>query len=253
LKWNERERQKSFVVVEEGPAKSKKRHRHRSTTEDKTNRHVKVSAPELGLAEVTLEDEEVDEVSEEDEEDEEDKFDIDDSSPESALEKTPVDHKHKMVTEAKSPPTRRNKSRSQTRSKLHHSGDARKGVASPHLQPPRTATRQFDFGFHMSPRGSDHSVDPAPPENLSQHGSRDDIHVPRSSLLGGKSRIPKDRDLDVDIIKTPTTSELRRGRRAHPHTVSSSSSADFQPRAFAVWGQDESDSNASESESEFQG
>lgn len=54
LKWNERERQKSFVVVEEGPAKPKSQRKQRPSEEQ---------------------DEE-----EDDEEEEEDKFDIDDSS-----------------------------------------------------------------------------------------------------------------------------------------------------------------------------
>lgn len=59
LKWNERERQKSFVVVEEGPAKPKSQRKQRPSEEK--------------------DEEEDDEVSD-DEEEEEDKFDIDDSS-----------------------------------------------------------------------------------------------------------------------------------------------------------------------------
>ena len=66
LKWNERERQKSFVVVEESP--SKPRTTDRTGTED------------------SLSKEENEELDEEDEvsDDEDAKFDIDDSSPEAA-------------------------------------------------------------------------------------------------------------------------------------------------------------------------
>ncbi|KAJ7287354.1 NAD+ kinase [Mycena rebaudengoi] len=71
----------------------------------------------------------------------------------------------------------------------------------------------------------------------------DHIHVPRS--MSGKSRIPKERDADVDSVKTPTVANLFHGRgRGHSH----SRSTENGHRAFAVWGQDESDSNASDSD-----
>ncbi|KAG8895774.1 hypothetical protein FRB99_000352, partial [Tulasnella sp. 403] len=83
--WNERERQKSFVVVEEDqPAKKKKsRSRKLDATPNAANRVKQEEAPayeddgELGK------DDEEDE-DDEDEEEEEEKFDIDDSSPEAA-------------------------------------------------------------------------------------------------------------------------------------------------------------------------
>jgi hypothetical protein len=69
LKWNERERQKSFVVVEEGPAKEEQK------------RHQRKNHPEP-TASAGKGDEE-DEVSDEDNSDEEEeKFDIDDLSSE---------------------------------------------------------------------------------------------------------------------------------------------------------------------------
>ncbi|KAF8070298.1 hypothetical protein FPV67DRAFT_1486864 [Lyophyllum atratum] len=248
LKWNERERQKSFVVVEEeGPAKPKKRSKRGATTPD----HQKV-APEP-VDESTEEDEE-DEVSDEDEDD---AFDIDDSSPEAAnLDAsinalTPQEERlgqekakevllenalHKAVTTAamKKDRMRKSKSRSRSRSGRKSGVDSPSRFAGPqpHLHP-----RRVDFRLKSS-----HDVsDEMHPE---QQGARDDIHSPKP--LSGKSRIPKDRDIDVDNVKTPTASTLTYGRvRHHP---SRSRSADHHGRrAFAVWGHDESDSNASDS------
>jgi NAD+ kinase len=71
------------------------------------------------------------------------------------------------------------------------------------------------------------------------------LHLPRHP--SGRSRIPKDRNLDLEAVKTPTPGSFVQGRgRGHSRSRSSD-----QPerRAFAVWGHDESDSNASDSES----
>ncbi|TCD65091.1 hypothetical protein EIP91_003100 [Steccherinum ochraceum] len=72
LKWNERERQKSFVVVEEGPARSKRVKKHHQDS-DPSALNGKVKEDEETAE--SLPDEEEDEVS-----DEEEKFDIDDLS-----------------------------------------------------------------------------------------------------------------------------------------------------------------------------
>ncbi|KAH8093884.1 ATP-NAD kinase [Cristinia sonorae] len=77
LKWNERERQKSFVVVEEGPSKRTKKH-HEKPHGLRSSKHEQVEEKEEEPEDDHPEDEE-DEVSDEEEEEEE-KFDIDDLS-----------------------------------------------------------------------------------------------------------------------------------------------------------------------------
>jgi NAD+ kinase len=101
-------------------------------------------------------------------------------------------------------------------------------------------------GFHL-PSGE--SSGSSSPDSLlsyaAQQGTRDDLHQPR--LLSGKSQIPTDRDLDLEAVKTPTPGSLVHGRgRGHSR---SRSFDQHEPRAFAVWGHDESDSNTSDSES----
>ncbi|RXW23335.1 hypothetical protein EST38_g2495 [Candolleomyces aberdarensis] len=71
LKWNERERQKSFVVVEEDPSKPKRRKKRNTVTAEDGGVNP------ASQSEETLEDEEEDECSDEEEED---TYDIDDSS-----------------------------------------------------------------------------------------------------------------------------------------------------------------------------
>ncbi|KAG8810130.1 hypothetical protein FRC17_003079 [Serendipita sp. 399] len=220
LKWNERERQKSFVMVEEGPAKPKKA--------------VAVSGMDN---ESTL-----DEEDETDEEEAEEKFDIDDSS-------NPPTAPPSATPSGASTPARSN------------SGPAPPSNLKMTTISPRSPTRSTE-------RSSD--IDRA------DDGDRDNIHSPKSLIHGAKSKIPKDRDLDT--VRTPRAHDSNRpypqpsqqglvspprlptsGRfgtltertprqptRNHHRMHRSSRSADYGNRAFAVWGQDESDSNDSE-------
>ncbi|GLB37256.1 putative ATP-NAD kinase [Lyophyllum shimeji] len=252
LKWNERERQKSFVVVEEtGPSKRKKRSKRGATTADQK----KVTPPEA-VDESAEHMEEEDEVS--DEEEEEETFDIDDSSPEamtldaSLNALTPEEERlgqektnetllentlHKAVAASAVEKDRRRKSGSRSRS--GSTSTVSSGVDSPgrfagpqpHLPP-----RHVDF--HL-----DSSRDMSEERRSGQEGARDDIHSPRP--LSGRSRIPRDRDIDLDNVRTPTASML--SHRRTRHYPARSRSMDRGPRAFAVWGHDESDSNASDS------
>ncbi|KAG6878553.1 hypothetical protein C0993_004452 [Termitomyces sp. T159_Od127] len=219
LKWNERERQKSFVVVEEeNPVKA-----------DQQKRQIK--APER-VDESAEEIEEEDEVSDE----EDDTFDINDSSPPEAIHlsssadqiseegfDTNLKTAFKKVTST-SQKNRRRVSRSRSRSSLRSSVDAE---SQSHPRSPR------HVGFNLSPSDSS-----AEDNNIEPHLSRDDI----------RSRSPrsrKGRELDLGNNKTPTslTVSSEGGR-----LVSRSRSADHPGRrAFAVWGHDESDSNASDS------
>ncbi|KAJ8494554.1 hypothetical protein ONZ45_g13202 [Pleurotus djamor] len=251
LKWNERERQKSFVVVEEGPSKPVKRRRSNTTTP---------KAPD------TPEDEEIDEEEDEVSDEEEDKFDIDDSSPEAAAAKQEQQHKphhgSQQTSTATSPirgvqekptdalragrvpstlkpsPRRSSKSRSRSRSRV------RSGIVTPgrYAHPPRISPRHVEFmAEQSSPEGSDFGRD----ESNGQYGTRDDLRAMKRP--SGKNRIPERDDLDA---KTPTVSahvDQHPRPRTHPH--GRSISVDYHPpRAFAVWGHDESDSNTSDSD-----
>ncbi|KAJ6593697.1 ATP-NAD kinase-like domain-containing protein [Mycena capillaripes] len=233
LKWNERERQKSFVVVEEdGPAKPKKKRSKPAPSE-----------PRPEAVEELVEDED-------EEDEEEDKFDIDDSSPEAAAaasasalvtsqtakeealgrekaqETIADDRLHRLAASA----LRKERSRSaKSRSRSGTRTTGRRGSSPRHVE--------FDLG-RSSIDSNDSGV------VADQDGTRDHINAPRS--MSGKSRIPKDRDFDVDTVKTPTVANLGYGRgRGHSRTRSTENGH----RAFAVWGHDESDSNASDSDS----
>lgn len=263
LKWNERERQKSFVVVEEGPAKAqKKKHNHEHHT------------PHLSQAKVVHEEEDEEEANDSDDEGEDEGFDIDDSSPEAASADTTIEefsHSangasgesvgqekaqeviadqqiHKLLApSAFKHLSRKSKSKSRSRSR----SGARSGVdtpdryAGPHPHPLDVSPRHINFDIRSeppSPTGSTASSSGSGPVDFNKNGARDDIHSPRRP--SGKSRIPVNRDVDMDSIKTPTVANLPYPRRGH----SRSRSDEHGPRAFAVWGHDESDSNASDSD-----
>jgi len=243
LKWNERERQKSFVVVEEGPEGTKNK---------KKKRLSKTASGPPATEEETLEDEEEDEVSDE----EEDKFDIDDSSPEAAAannsmtdrdqqlgqEKTKEviaeEQIHKMLADTAA--RRRSKSRSRSRNR----SGTRSGIDSPS----RYAGPEPHLSSILSPRRVEFDLSESSDSGYveaGRNGTRDDLRTARK--VSGKSRIPKDRDpSELDNVKTPTVGNLPYVQgRAH----SRSRSGEYIPhRAFAVWGQDESDSNASDSD-----
>ena len=254
LKWNERERQKSFVVVEEGPAKPKKRRRRGiSSRTGPSEQRAKTSTAEP--VEETIEDDEEDEVSEE----EDDQFDIDDSSPEAATlnaakvtnSQTPQEdalgqekiqereQRPRVTVETttstyKKGPMRTSKSRSRSRSSgLRSEVDSPGRFAGSRPHPPPLLTRHVEFTLRgHSPTDSSSSL---------SADSVHEIHSPRPS-----SRVPKDRDMEADAIKTPTIEDVVYGRtRVHSQ---SSLTERHGHRAFAVWGQDESDSNTSDSD-----
>lgn len=218
LKWNERERQKSFVVVEEG-------------TPDKEKRQKKVIPHGINSEEV---------LEEGDEEDEE-KFDIDDSSPEANSSSAPQSRAETPMTSEPSPTAAAAamaKGFTHLLSKSTHSGiesPDRFGAPAPH--PHKSSPR----GRDGSTQATAFSIPSQRDEyrQIGEHGDRDNIHGPRHAHTGGRSRIPRDRDLDAEIVRTPRPFEVRAQSRDGPR------------RAFAVWGHDESsDSNASDSELE---
>ena len=231
LKWNERERQKSFVVVEEGPQEHKKK-----------KRRNELLAPEKARApEVAPGDEEEDEYSDEEEEN---IFDIDDSSPEA--ESNGPEEGGEKFSRRQTPGKRQTKSRSRSRPPVFRTSgvDSPGRFVSPAPHPPNVSPRHV--GFHLpSGESSASSSSDSLLSYAAQQGTRDDLHLPRHP--SGRSRIPKDRDLDLEAVKTPTPGSFVQGRGRGPSR--SRSSDQPEPRAFAVWGHDESDSNASDSES----
>lgn len=274
LKWNERERQKSFVVVEESPVK--KGHRRRSSSQSTAS----ASAPE----EEALQDGDEDDTTEEEEEEEE-KFDIDDlssaesssphakSSPdqpqeqlgalpssigrEKAVEQEVDDAKARQRAEVAaraiaqgSPILKRNR---RSRSRSGRSG-IESGIETPdrfvgaHPHPPRVSPRHVQFQSPQISAGSSSTslVDQNHDPTLNgEQGARDDIHSPRG-MNGSRNRIPRDRDIEGENLRTPTASLDRRRRSREPQV---DFDGDAHPRrAFAVWGQDESDSATSDSE-----
>jgi len=220
LKWNERERQKSFVVVEENPSKPEK---HKKRQQPINSGLDEALCPKID----ENSDEEQDEISDE----EDDHFDIDDSSPEADTAPVPVVNplspQEKVVAAEKihesqhqdrvANPKRehRRSSRSRSRSRV---STARIPTSS-HQQPsPRHVGFEVPFQNDSGPLHS------------AQHGPRQDMYLDRP--LSGKSRTS---DHDSDKTRTRSSSRLRDQQHG--------------PRAFAVWGNDESDSNASDSDS----
>lgn len=254
LKWNERERQKSFVMVEEEGSSAKPRSAKRVSTPP--------TSLEAGQAAPDEEDEIDDEEDENDDEEEEEKYDIDDSANPSVNNSRPSSTTPSAHASGSNTPARAN-----FQSKADLSMTSIPNVSSEPPSPPGAATVvRDDIDMH-------------------EEGSRDNIHSPKSLLHGAKSAIPKDRD--VDSMRTPRAHDVVHHRQQphnHQHHIQNGSvaharfaghgpgsthtnppfaprvprpphlrarghrptrSADFGTgnRAFAVWGQDESDSN----------
>jgi len=222
LKWNERERQKSFVVVEENPSKPEKYKKRQQFTNSGLDETLCSKIDENS-------DEEQDEISDDEEDDH---FDIDDSSPEADIAPVPVvnplspqekavatdkiresQHQDRVVANLKREHRRASRSRSRS----------------------RVSTTRLPLSSHQqpSPRHVDFEV---PSQN--ELGSRQDMYLDRPS--SGKSRTSDHESEEFAPVmhnKTRTRSSSRLRDQQHG------------PRAFAVWGNDESDSNASDSDS----
>ena len=224
LKWNERERQKSFVVVEEeSPLKA---------TKPKVNKRSGVGLKVTSSLTDEPNDEEEDELS-----DGEDTYDIDDSSFEADFVPDSQPNGDEFIGREKSPlrhvmsPKRRSKSRSRSQLRTFASGFVSPGrFASTSAHTPR----HVEFNIPSSP-STDESPAHSGQSDEAQYGARDDIRSPEPQ--SAKSRIPKDRELELGSVKTPIPIVHGRPRGQH-----------HEHKAFAVWGYDESDSNASDSE-----
>lgn len=245
LKWNERERQKSFVMVEEGAVKPR------------SSKRVSTPPTNLEAGQSALDEEdELDEEEDGNDDDGEEKFDIDDSANPSVNNSRPP-----STTPSAAPSGHNTPAHSTFPSKGDLSMTGIAQTTSPGSPHPPAVNGTSDIDMH-------------------EDGYRDNIHSPKSLTHGAKSAIPKDRD--VDSMRTPRAHDAvhphihhhhhqphhvqnaaAHARLAHPqgptqnpprvprlahlraraHRPSRSADFDTGNRAFAVWGQDESDSN----------
>ena len=240
LNWNQRERQKSFMMVEESA--KKKPSRRRSSTPGKTVAIGKVAEEE--------------EVVEEDDEDEEEdgKFDIDD------LSGTDAETKTGLVKPSPAPMPERDREQ-------HDAEVAAEALSNGNLHPSRVA---------FSKSGIDSGVDsptrfmgplPHPPKLSTRHVQWSNGGAPNQTVTGDADPSPatsrpshqhirgkqsRDRvESAADAVKSPTLhGHLGRGTIVSDRRGRSKSrdAQDTGRRAFAVWGRDESDSNASDND-----
>ncbi|KAI9463692.1 ATP-NAD kinase [Lactarius psammicola] len=213
LKWNERERQKSFVVVEESPAKE----------ERKPRRHKNDA------------DEEEDEVSDEEEEDEEEeKFDIDDLSSDSDAAPLTGDGGDSGL--GSSPAT------SPSSADASRAAEAIMGV-SPAAHAEARARSRSRSGVR-SGVDSPSRYASAPPHPIHGQG-----HVHWAATVPGNVNdvsSPTSAGGTGDMATPTAAAHGRRMRSRSPAVIYSHQ----HPRAFAVWGQDESDSNSSDNDTD---
>jgi NAD+ kinase len=231
LKWNERERQKSFVVVEE----------RSPVLQDETPASEKTKSTARSSSD---ESEEANEVSDE----EEAIFDIDDSSSdaratvsagiqtfedatlghEKAVEQLALGRTEKVAT-FRPRHALRARSRSRVRRQRSHSpasSSEQSGVETP---------GRYAGPHHFPPFQSHHVNFDIPDESpgLLADGAE-----------GNKQPVKlKEREAEHDNARTPTVMSQayhKSPRQGHPR------SSDHRARAFAVWGHDESDSAASD-------
>jgi NAD+ kinase len=220
LKWNERERQKSFVVVEEGPAREKPGHHQRK------NHSVSTVSASKG-------DDEEDEVSDGDDSDEEEKFDIDDLSSDNSESTSAAGSAKESGVESST-------GTSPSSSVASRAAEAMMGVSP--------GTHEEAGVRPRSRSGARSGVDspsryaPVPP----RHGQQGHVQW-AAGVPGGEHDRASQADAGLGDNITPTASaHARRTRSRSPAAPSYHSHQ--HPRAFAVWGQDESDSNSSDND-----
>jgi NAD+ kinase len=267
LKWNERERQKSFVVVEEGPAKER-----RSTPTPEAN-GVGMGEDPLGLTDPNAEedrsDDEEDETS--DGEGQEGKFDITDSSPEGAAAAAKRAESRANSSGESSPPE------SSRSSSVGTTATGATG-AGPRIVDPRGEQQQFRIPVTTTPHPD---APPALADVLAARAIKgrkeDTMHTPRAPTYqrlstpspslplapppppppGPPQHHPHHPQLTYthgvatpsalrnEFTPTPISAPAHAPRTTHLRQHHAASrSADFDAgthrRAFAVWGQDES-------------
>ena len=218
LKWNERERQKSFVVVDEGPAKEEQKRRWHK------NHHETTASASNG--------DEEDEVSDEDSSDEEEKFDIDDLSESSDTASAAGNKDSGFGSSPGVSPS----SVSATRA-----AEAIMGV-SPGAHAKARARSRSRSGVR-SGVDSPSRYAPVPPRQAPGHGH---VQWATSVPSSANDRSSHAEGGTGDICTPTATVPARRTRSRSPAAPTIHSHQ--HPRAFAVWGQDESDSNSSDND-----
>lgn len=254
LKWNERERQKSFVVVEENPAVE-----HLANKREKREGAKKKAEAE----------EEEDEVS-----DEEEGFDIDvieDDAPSSsssatgeASQSTSPGMEQARATLLQPDESKLGKDKTKEQSFEH----ARAQEAAHILVAATSAGADMERtprhpGAHHQHSGiqSPSRYLPPPGDTLSSSSrhvaftdrvpttapASQQVHAPRPMPPGHSAE--RGRNDGREHLKTPTLAETRRGSARFIRSRSAEA-RHHHPRAFAVWGQDESESENTASEEE---
>ncbi|KAK4689907.1 NAD+ kinase, partial [Tremellales sp. Uapishka_1] len=237
LRWNEREKQKSFVVIEEDhePAsKSKQRKSIAKETGDTKTSGSPLESEQDGAGTKKEDDADEDEDEEDDEEEEED-FDIDDKSGGDQTPSSP------------SPPT----DNKVPVNKLHSMLDSHKsksGVDSPD---------RFILGYEAPPKLSQrHLVEALNAaeikERENEEGQRDYINSDPSALRVSGNQMPQGRSLapaHSPSVEDPNK-ELKTPRPHHTHASGSKARSETNFKAFAFFGQDDSASDMSDEPSE---
>ncbi|TFY51751.1 hypothetical protein EVJ58_g10401 [Rhodofomes roseus] len=243
LKWNERERQKSFVVVEEGPARKKDKKRRLSEASSENGQPVNGDHPE---GEVDEPEDEKDEEDEEDEDDDEEdeKFDIDDlssteSSPPHVVTKLEENllqpeeakiGKEKVIEQANGGDREKGNVQAQaedvarlltahnpflqiphTRSGVQSGIETPDRFTGPHPHPPRVSPRHVQFAqSNESSSGSLASLDPrngaaaVTPAPPFRRELREEGGRSQTRRTGtSRSRTPRTRDPELEAQKTP--------------------------------------------------
>ena len=135
------------------------------------------------------------------------------------------------------------RSRSRSKSGLRSGVDTPGRFARPTHLPPHLPDHHQSASTSgpPSPTISNSSDDSLSNMDRVQRGARDDIHMEQQDF-SGHSRIPRDRDFD-DNLHTPTIPDHPSDRRSHSRPRGGPREDDHQHRrAFAVWGNDETDS-----------
>ena len=144
---------------------------------------------------------------------------------------------------------RSSRSRSRSKSGLRSGVDTPGRFARPTHLPPHLPDHHHSASTSgpPSPTISNSSDDSLSNMDRVQRGARDDIHMEQQDF-SGHSRIPRDRDFD-DNLHTPTIPDHPSDRRSHSRPRGGPREDDHQHRrAFAVWGNDETDSGTSDSD-----
>jgi NAD+ kinase len=145
----------------------------------------------------------------------------------------------------------RSRSRPGTRSRSR-SGQSTSGVetpgryAGPRPNPPRSVHPRSNLpAIAVKSSSSSPSSTDSLSEDATRHGAWDDVRTPHYAHLSSRSQILHEKDVKAESMNLATPVAREAMRRGHTRSVSADH---HHPRAFAVWGQDESDSNASDSD-----